>query len=515
MNVELTDSTQSITGTVGSDTFTINTKFIQNITIDGGTSATGIDSVVKPVYYDAAGTKLSTVKTTLGTPNAIDTIKFNKTGDFSESELVFSNIERIDLASGVTVTLSNEQLDNAMESLGQNGDDATGFNSGLHFYGVAGGKIETIKVVVEYEDFTFTPAATVVGAKPVTYYMGDFQLDDASIGDLFHDVLHSDDFSKNSIPNSYARADGSNSVDDGKGSKGVDNATLRLGDDTYFGGNGNDLLIGHQGADFLDGGTGDDTFLITSFGGALGAAGKADDGNPEWIAGDVIIGGKGIDTLRITGGAATSTTVSLTDKNFKSMEVVQVGGTVGRLNVEDSALQLMNNHYYQNTAGKITGSDLRAGQTADNIIVNANAIKANGLTFVGNANKNTFIGTQKADTFVGNGGNDTFTGGAGADRFVFGKVHTQTVSGAATVIQTYQDIASDLTGVDTITDFTTGKDKIVLNADMFTAFAETKKAVLGDNLKFDAITHTLSYNGVDVVVLTGVSSLAVNDFVVA
>jgi hypothetical protein len=40
----------------------------------------------------------------------------------------------------------------------------------------------------------------------------------------------------------------------------------------------------------LDGGTGNDVFLITSFGGTLGAAGKADDGNPEWVAGDVIIG---------------------------------------------------------------------------------------------------------------------------------------------------------------------------------------------------------------------------------
>ena len=28
------------------------------------------------------------------------------------------------------------------------------------------------------------------------------------------------------------------------------------------------------------------------------------------------------------------------------MEVVQVGGTVGRLNVEDAALQLLNDHYY-------------------------------------------------------------------------------------------------------------------------------------------------------------------------
>ncbi len=413
----------------------------------------------------------------------------------------------------MTATFTSSQLGDAISSLGDNGDNATGLNAGLHFYGVAGGKTETAKVIVGYEDHTFTPPATVVDAKPVTYSMGDFQLDDASVGDLFYNVLHYDDFASKSDENSYARADGSNNDDYGLGSNGVDNVTLRLGNDTYLGGAGNDLLIGHQGADSLNGGTGDDIFLITNFGGVLGAAGKADDGNPEWInggdstksgKGDVVIGGQGTDTLRITGGSAEKTTVLLTDKNFKSMEVVQVGGTVGKLNVEDGALQLINNHYYQDTAGSLTGKDLRAGQSADNVIIDASAIKANGLTFVGNANKNTFIGTQKADTFIGNGGDDTLTGGAGADKFVFGKVHSQVVSGEATAIQTYKEVASDLTGIDTITDFKSGTDKIVLNADMF-----------GDVLKFDPVTHTLSYNGVDFVVLTGISNLAGNDLVSA
>jgi Ca2+-binding RTX toxin-like protein len=135
------------------------------------------------------------------------------------------------------------------------------------------------------------------------------------------------------------------------------------------------------------------------------------------------------------------------------MEKVEIGAAVGKLNVEDTALQLLNNHYYLNTAGTIIGKDLRAGQTADNVIVDASAMKANGLTFEGNANNNTFIGTLKDDTFIGNGGNDTLTGGDGADKFVFGQVHTQTVSGDATSIQTYKDVASNLSGVDTITDF--------------------------------------------------------------
>jgi len=532
-NVTDGDDTFTLAGTpetieagAGSDTFIINDKKIQKFIIDGGTNTTG-DAVVKPVYF--AEGKLSTVKTSLDTPNATDIIKFNKTGDFSALE--FSHIERIELANGVTATFASGQLDDAIGSLGQNGDNASGFNPGLHFYGVANGKLETVKVIVDYDDFTFTPAATIIDAKPATYHKGDFQLDDASVGDLFHNVLHSDDFAKNSTAKSYARADGSNSDDYGKGSNGVDNATLRLGNDTYFGGAGNDLLIGHQGADSLDGGMGNDTFLITSFGGVLGAAGKADDGNPEWITGDIIIGGSGTDTLRITGGAAISTTVTLTDKNFKGMEIVQVGATVGKLNIEDGALQLLNNHYYQDAAGIITGKDLRAGQTADNVVIDASAIKMNGLTFVGNANANTFIGTSKADTFIGNGGNDVLTGGAGADKFVFGKVHTQTVSGDATTIQTYQDAASDLTGVDTVTDFKSGTDKIALNLELFnvptgsTVKINPAYFLSFDNgyLSFDKTTHTLSYdadgneagNSVALVVLAGISNLTASDFIVA
>ncbi len=523
MNYELTGLPKKITAGADSDIFTINNTSIRNFIIDGGTNTTG-DAVVKPFYF--TGTSLSTVKTTLDTPNATDTIKFNKTGIFSA--LTFSQIERIDLADGVTATFTSGQLDDAMGSL----DNVNGFNSGLHFYGVAGGKTETVKVIVDYEDFTFTPAATVIGAEPITYNMGDFQLDDASTGDLFHDVLHYDDFAKESSTESYARADGSNNADYGKGNNGVDNATLRLGDDTYFGGEGNDLLIGHQGADSLDGGTGDDIFLISSFGGVLGAAGKADDGNPEWIAGDIIIGGSGTDTLRITGGAATTTTVTLTDKNFKSMEIVQVGATVGKLNVEDGALQLLNNHYYLNTSGSITGKDLRAGQTADNVIVDASAIKANGLTFIGNANANTFSGTTKVDTFIGNGGNDVLTGGAGADKFVFGKIHTQTITGDATTIQTYEDVVSDLTGVDTISDFKTGTDKIALNLELFNVVANPTIKINPayylsfDNgyLSFDKATHTLSYDvdgndtansALALVVLTGVSNLTASDFLAA
>jgi len=378
-------------------------------------------------------------------------------------------------------------------------------------------------------------------------------LDDASAGFLFENVTHKDDFAtnlKDVKATDYAvigsRADGSHDADYGQGGKGVDNATLRLGNDEYHGGDGNDLLVGHQGADKLYGDAGNDYFLITSFGGKFGAAGKQDDGNKEWVAGDLIDGGTGIDTLRITGGATKAQTVKLTDSNFKNMEVVEVGGLITAANVENVYLQLANGNYALNAAGKlnVTASStvgthsLRVGQTADNVKIDASAIQANGLKFVGNDNKNTFIGTQKDDTFIGNGGDDNLTGGAGADVFVFGKVITKTASGdKATVAQTYTDAATALTGVDTIKDFVSGTDKIQLNRDQFSVFT-TAGAINAANLKqgagavattetdwllFDSTSHVLSYdadgNGagaaVAIVTLTGVNTLALADIVIA
>lgn len=566
-------------GTGTSDTFLISSPIKDGVTvtIDGGTSSknslgeTGValpstfpvgltdtnvqtaltyvtDAVVNVIYtgaYDASNPDnvvISTVASYLDQQaNATDVIQFAKSGDYSE--LAFTHIEQIKLASGVSITLSSEQLDVAAGSL-----DLGAINPGLHFYGVAGGKKEVVNVVVDYSEDTFIP--TYAGAAPIKFLLGDFQLDDASAGFLFHYVVHKDDFASGLADINTAgyavigsRADGSHNDDYGLGGKGVDNATLRLGNDEYHGGDGNDLLVGHQGADKLYGDAGNDYFLITSFGGKFGAGGKQDDGNKEWVVGDLIDGGVGIDTLRITGGATKAQVVKLTDTNFKNMEVVEVGVNITASNVENTYMQLANGNYTLNATGSInvTASStagthtLRVGQTADNVKVDASGIAANGLKFVGNANKNTFIGTQKDDVFIGNSGDDKFTGGSGADTFVYGKVITKTATGdKATVAQTYNDVASSLTGVDTITDFVSGTDKIQLNRDLFSSFTSSG-AISATNLKqgagavattaseflvFDSTSHTLYYDAdgsgagaqVALVTLTGVNTLAVGDF---
>lgn len=484
---------------------------------------------------------ISTYASSIAGYNAVDTIEFKVSGDFSES-LGFSGIERIELASGVNIVLSAEQLEENGESL------STGLlNPGTHIYGVAGGPTESVTIKLEFEEEEFEP--DVAGADEVEYQAAVFEVDDYSVAELFHNVDIIYDATEGEA-GSYVRIDGANETAGAReivhGSEGVDYVTARLGDDVVYGNGGNDLLVGHGGADYLDGGEGNDIFLIGGFGsGVQGTTSKADDGQKEWIATgakhDVIVGGDGIDTLRITTGIGANTkangTIVLNNDNFKSMEVVQVGGTVGRLNVENTALQLLNDHYYFNANGTVANLSNTLGNnggTINNVVVDASGLTTNGLTFEGNANNQTFIGTSQADRFIGNGGNDTLTGGGGADTFVFGKVWTQVVTGAADTEQTYVNTAFNLTGVDTITDFLRGTDKLELHTDQFASLtggitnANIKVgagAVAGDSndyLIFDTTTKTLKYdadgNGagaaVDIAVLTGVTTLTASDFVI-
>lgn len=484
---------------------------------------------------------ISTFATTIAGYNAVDTLEFTKSGEFES--IKFTGIERIELASGVNITLEAEQIEENGESL-----SLGELNPGTHIYGVAGGPVETVTLELEFEETTFTPAATIVGATPVTYNSAVFEVDDYSVANLYHNVDVIYDASEGEA-GSYTRIDGANEGNDAHeivyGGDGVDYVTMRLGDDTVYAGGGNDLLIGHGGADYLDGGEGNDIFIIGGFGsGVQGTTSKADDGNKEWIATgakhDVIVGGDGIDTLRITTGIGANTkangTIVLNNDNFKSMEVVQVGGTVGRLNVENTALQLLNDHYYfkaNGTVADLSNTLGNNGGTINNVVVDASGVTTNGLRFEGNANQQTFIGTSKADVFIGNGGNDTLTGGGGADVFVFGKVYEQVVTGSSTTVQTYTNTAFNLTGVDTITDFTRGTDKLELHLDQYSKLAGFNASMLrvnatgtaqdaNDYLVYNTTTKTLSYdadgNGsgakVDIAILTGVNTLSTSDFII-
>jgi Ca2+-binding RTX toxin-like protein len=180
-----------------------------------------------------------------------------------------------------------------------------------------------------------------------------------------------------------------------------------------------DTLIGNGGADNMMGGGGNDLFL-------LGAT-------AEFAVGERVTGGDGIDTLRYTGNAPTTLTLTTLVTTIEQVQIADAGGD---------------------------GSGTAA------INVNAAAV-VNGLAITGNAGNNVLTGTSQGDTIFGGGGNDTLNSVAGADE-VDGGLGADTINlsgfaAADTVIYNALNegaAAGANTGFDTVSGFQTGMDKV-------------------------------------------------------
>lgn len=534
----------SFNGTAQSDLFELSSAPKGNLFINGFTSALNnsgnaatagssssdiatalsyaTDRKLAVAYRPGTTNSIDTNATVVSGYNAEDVLLFKKSGDFADLGAFFSNIETVQLASGVSIKLSAEIFD-AIEEYADRG----AINTGIVFQGVAGGKAEKITFDIEYEiDGIRIPA---VGD---SYVQADVQLDDYAFANVFRNVevvydardpLDDDDLDTTSDGDAqtsfgrYLRLDGANenggAGESVLGSDGVDNATMRLGNDSYIGYGGNDLLIGHGGADSLDGGEGNDIFIIGGFGsGISGTTSKADDGKAEWIIAadealrtgvtngitnatdygnkfDVIKGSIGYDTLRVTTGigatSAANGTIVLNDKNFIGMEKVEVGGTIAKDADESTYQQLRDGHYLFARASTVsdqsTASGGLPGNSINQVVIDASGVTKNSLTFDGNANTQTFIGTARGDTFISNGGADSLTGGGGADKFVFQTVREYARdSGTANGVISYS--ASDralLAGdADTINDFISGTDKIVFRVEATEALEDSFDALV-------------------------------------
>jgi Ca2+-binding RTX toxin-like protein len=253
------------------------------------------------------------------------------------------------------------------------------------------------------------------------------------------------------------------------------------GDDKMYGDEGNDFASGGTGNDFISGGTGDDTlygdggFIYFSSGSPEGDDTLyGDEGNDFAYGGlgnDFISGGDGIDNLEGNKGNDTI----LGDE----------------------------------------GDDGLAGQEGDDSLVGGNG----NDRLYGWLGNDTLQGDGGDDTLYGGSGNDRLTGGAGADTFNFGN---DFVTGEA-----FNSI-----GLDTITDFQSGLDKIQLQRSAFSALPETLSfAIVADDslaatsseiIVYSQGTGSIFYNangsaegfgnGGSFAQLTGNPSLAAIDF---
>ncbi len=237
---------------------------------------------------------------------------------------------------------------------------------------------------------------------------------------------------------------------------------------TIDAGDGDDKVAGGAGNDTVVAGNGNDN--VNAGDGADLIIGGDGAGNDSYD------GGKGIDTVKYTSALA-AITVNLTRGSATSTAGNDAAG------IGTDRLRGIEN--------------LIAGDFAD--------------TLIGSKDANAIDAGAGDDTIDGGLGKDTLTGGMGADRFVF-----STRAGA--------------TNVDTVSDFASGTDKLVLSARVFSKlkglsdlsahFAVGAPTDANDFLVFDIASGRLSYdadgNGkgkaVDVAIIGGGIQLQATDF---
>ncbi|HRB97509.1 MAG TPA: hypothetical protein PKY67_07345 [Nitrosomonas sp.] len=217
-----------------------------------------------------------------------------------------------------------------------------------------------------------------------------------------------------------------------------------LGDDNieiFYGGRGDDTLTGGGTKELLLGGSGNDKLYGNGDVDRL----FGDAGN------DTLDGGSGVDTL--IGGLGDDTYVIDNAMDIITENPETPAGTKDHVNSYSNFYTLPAN--VENLTLKIP--PLGASNGTGNVL--ANIITGNAVTNIlnGAAGNDQLFGEGGNDRLFGKGGKDTLTGGAGADKFVF-----DTVAGTG--------------NIDTITDFVSGTDKILLDDDIFTALGITGTA---------------------------------------
>ena len=291
------------------------------------------------------------------------------------------------------------------------------------------------------------------------------------------------------------------------------------GSDTLYGGDGADLLFGYYDHDDADINGGDNAFSDAAF--------EHERANSvDWLYGGrgndiylfdqlvntpVVIEYRGEGTDTILGDVAH---YAMTDnvENYINDGCICVDGVLQYIEIRGNGL---NNIIRSSPNWDLIPDTAGLDWVATNIkkLLDSTSDFESSERFFGMAGNDTLLGGAGDDYLSGGEGRDRLTGGTGADQFVFDAALNRSAN------------------VDTVTDFVSGQDKIVLDSNVFSRFSlgedvsehfsATGRAVdVDDYLIYSASNKTLYYDadgsgsGAAVVfaVLTGVSSLSSNDF---
>jgi Ca2+-binding RTX toxin-like protein/glucose/arabinose dehydrogenase len=226
--------------------------------------------------------------------------------------------------------------------------------------------------------------------------------------------------------------------------------------DTLLGGDGNDFIDSGAGFDIVDGGAGNDTLRGGPGGGdSLTGGAGADhfviDGDHNSIADFA----SGVDKLELDGsrlaGVGPSGNFAAGDERFYAAP-----GATAAQDATDRVIYNMTTgdvYYDPDGAGGIAASlfaTLPALSATDITVING---EITGVVINGTAGSDSLAGTSADDRMSGLDGNDTLDGRAGNDTLVGGN-HSDTF---------LFTVSPGLANADSIADFSTGVDKVVLD----------------------------------------------------
>jgi Ca2+-binding RTX toxin-like protein len=255
-------------------------------------------------------------------------------------------------------------------------------------------------------------------------------------------------------------------------------------------GGGFNTFTGSTGADTLIGQSGNDQFIVHS---------------GDLVAGDVISGGSGNDTLILAGNGSTISSLITRVAAISSIENLQFQGSflsterlVFVLNwneVDGWANTLnINGRGDPNSADAISvaaniNTSADSNLNLSNWTFNGNWGAEDTIAIYGNSGVADFVtGTSQGDTFSGQGGTDVFNGGGGDDTFVIGVTNSAGSSfdggfGIDTVILNTA-AAVDLTNYNLLSvdrlRFTNTSGTVTLNASQFGPSLSTNLNVTSD-----------------------------------
>ena len=317
------------------------------------------------------------------------------------------------------------------------------------------------------------------------------------------------------------------------GLAGDDALVGAAGNDTLLGGSGNDILIGGPGNDVMEGGSGDDTYYVEDDGDRVVETStftfrdltlRVDAGGHDLVYSSAFAFRlpDGVEDLTLTGAASWGFGNALDNVLTGDAHANLLQGEGGNDRLDGGAgPDLMKGGTGNDTYIVDDGQDEVvefANEGTDTVVSflssytlapNVERLRLEGFAVAGTGNDldnevtgnelaNVLDGKAGRDTLFGGGENDTLTGGDGQDTFVF--VLTGKTTGPLVP-------AESSPGIDTITDFVHGTDKIgvagtgspggSLGSDMFVASATPTATKHMPTILYNTTTGALSidYDG--------------------